>query len=350
MVFQISLKKTVSVLLLMVVLGIVGCTTQTPITTEQPEEVLEETLTPTAVDTAAVPTATQSISDVLFAAGPDADPFQAAQIQTALDALILDGEQRLVVESGISPDQVTDNVEVVVGVGPGLDLANLAAAAPQTQFVSVGQPGVVPSTNLSVIGDPLIDQQHQSFLAGYLAALTSSDYKVAALIPSDSEQTDIMLDSFLIGTRFFCGICKPLYPPYNTFPMWETLPVEDATDGFQPVVDALVNNGVEVLYLQGELQSPQILTYLADAGVKVVSDQNPDVTRNNWIGTVAADPGAALAALWPDLMAGAGGTRKASSLTLIDTEAGLLSDGRRRLFDQMLVNLQAGLVLPQSVP
>lgn len=347
---RVFLKKIGVFLLLLAALSFSGCATQTEITPAQTEVVLEETLTPQADDTAVLPTPTQAADVVLFAADPKADPFMASQTRAALEGLIVDGEQMLVVATSITPEEVTEYVKVVVGVGPELDLASLAAAAPQTHFVAVDHPEVMPSANLSVIGDPLVDQQHQSFLAGYLAALVSSDYKVAALIPSDSQQSNLMLDAFLIGSRFFCGICKPLYPPYNSFPEWETLPVESAADGFQPVVDGLVAYGVEVLYLQGELHSTQILTYLGDAGIKVVSDRSPDVGRNNWVGTVTADPGPALTSLWPDLMAGAEGTRKPSSLVLIDTEAGLVSDGRMRVFDQMLADLQAGLVLPQSVP
>lgn len=350
MTYRFHPKKSLIMILFLVVLSISGCATQAPITTEQPQEVTEETRSPQIDDTTAVPTPTTAMSIVHFAAGPEADSFQVNQIQSALEELIIDSEQLLVVDTGISPEEVTDDVVVVIGVGHDLDLVNLAASAPQTHFVTVDHPGAEPTTNLSVIGDPLVDRQHQSFLAGYLAALVSSDYKVAALIPSDSDQSNVILDAFLIGVRFYCGICKPLYPPYENFPQHEMLPVENAADGFRPVIDTLVMRGVEVLYLPGELHSPQILTYLADTGIKVVSDQSPDVTRNNWVGTVEVDPGPALVALWPDLTAGAEGVRKSSSLTLLDVETGLLSAGRRRVFDQMLADLQAGLVLPQSVP
>ena len=350
MTYRFKLKKSWIVLLVLVVLSICGCATQTPVTTDQPEEVLEETPTTQIEDKTAVPTSTQAIPVILLIIDPEADPFLVEQTQSALEMLIADGEQTLVRDTGIPPEQDMNNVEIVVGVGPELGLASLAASAPQTYFVSIGDPVVEPSPNMSVIGDPLIDQRYQSFLAGYLAALVSSDYKVAGLVPSEGDLSSIMLDAFRIGTRFYCGICKPLYPPYNSFPQSESLPVENSSDGFQPVVDALAANSVEVLYLQGELQSQQILTYLADAGIMVVSDQSPDVIRNNWVGTVVVDPGPALVTLWPDLIEGAEGVRKASSIALIDTETGLLTEGRRHVFDQMLADLQAGLVLPQSVP
>lgn len=334
----------------MILISILGCAPEDPIATQQPSEVAEA---PTEVaqelTATQTPTIPEATPQVMLLVGQEADPFTISQVQSTLEELVSTGGQNLLIVESISSPEMQDSVELVVSIGSDVDITNLATGSPQIHFIAIDQPGVSPLENLSIIGDPELDQKNQSFMAGYLAALVSTDYKVGALIPADSDQSDRMLDAFIIGTRFFCGICRPLYPPFNTFPHWDFLSIENNSAGFQPVIDVLVSYGVEVIYLQGKLLSPEILTYLSDLGVKVVSDQSPETLRNNWVGTVAADPSPALALLWSDLMAGSSGVRKSSSITLIDTESGLLSEGRRRVFDEMVADLEAGLVYPQSI-
>ena len=54
--------------------------------------------------------------------------------------------------------------------------------------------------------------------------------------------------------------------------------------------------------------------------------------------------------LWPDLMAGMGGAQIPSAIALKDTEAGNISEGRLRMFEEMAEALEAGLVSPQTTP
>jgi hypothetical protein len=57
-----------------------------------------------------------------------------------------------------------------------------------------------------------------------------------------------------------------------------------------------------------------------------------------------------LAQIWPDITAGTGGHQVPNGILLIDDEAGLISEGRMRLFEEMVAELEADLVLPETVP
>ena len=332
------------------ILSVASCAPNTDVPTESPAETqgaadvtdtVSPTLTATAVELEPI---------VVLVASPEADPTGVAQTESALLSLTQDSELMVEIRENLSPGMLTTNVKIVVGVGPGLDLNNLAADAPQTAFVAIDAPDAVPANNVSVIGDPVVDQQRQAFMAGYLAALVSEDYKIAAIVPSGTDSTNQIVDAFVIGARFFCGICQPKYPPYNTFPQWETMSADNAVNGFRSTVDPLIANGVEILYLHGSMASPELLTYLAESSVKVVGVQSPATERNNWVGTIARDPGPALVELWPQLLNGTGGTQIPVSVTLMDTVAGLISEGRYRLFEEMTADLEAGLVSPSAAP
>ena len=128
------------------------------------------------------------------------------------------------------------------------------------------------------------------------------------------------------------------------------LSVENLTSGFEPVIDSLVNYGVEVFFIPDVLVSSELLSYVASFGLKVVSDGEPDMARNNWVGTVTVNKGEALIELWPQIISKSEGVKVPGGILLTDTDAGLVSEGRSRLFDEMAADLQAGLVSPVSVP
>lgn len=336
---------------LLILLGMASCTPETP-TGETPLPVETEATPPALEETPATPSPTSSLEApvIILTAGERADPWTVKRVQTILEDLAPESNLGLVVQEGLALETLSPNVRVVVGISLDGDPAALAGANPSAAFVFVNQEGASPGGNLSLIGDPPIDQQRQSFMSGYLAALVSSDYKVAGLIPADHDLSECMADAFVIGVEFYCGVCNPLYPPFQNFPQWEFLTTENAGEGFQPVVDTFIANGVEILYMQNDLASPEMLTYLADNSIKVVGDETPDTVRNNWVGTVTRDPGPGLIELWPDLLAGTAGVQVPSAITLTDTGAGLISEGRLRMFEEMADDLEDGLVSPEIVP
>ncbi len=328
-----------------------ACTPETPSeeipspveTADSPAESEETTVLPS-------PSPLPETPVVLLAAGESAQPWTVERVQTILEDLVVESNLELVVQAEFTEGSLDPNVKIMVGVALEADSAALAAANPNIAFVFVDQDDASPGVNLHVIGDPVYDQQRQSFLAGYLAALVSSDYKVAGLIPADQNLSALMADAFAVGAEFYCGICRPVYPPYQNFPQWEFLPAENASNGFQPVIDGLLVNGVEILYLQNQLASPGLLAYLSEMNLKIVGDQPTDVARNNWVGTVVRDPGPALIGLWPDLLLNSSGVQIPSAFTLTDTEAGLISAGKLRFFEAMVDDLEAGLISPESSP
>lgn len=302
----------------------------------------------TAVATTATPT--PGAPTVLLAAGPEADPQAVSLVQSSLETLAAEAALQLVSVSALTPDELTENVRVVVAVGPGFDLPGLAAGSPGIQFVGIDQPTLTPGPNLSVLGDPVTDEERQNFMAGYLTAVLSEDNKIAGLLPSDIPETTQAVNAFVIGARFFCGICNPQFPPYNAFPQWESYPAGSSADTIRPLLNEYVNMAVEVIYVHAALVSPDLLNALSDLGITVVGSASPDNPRNNWAGTVVLDPGPALAQIWPDVLAGTGGHQVPNGILLMDTEAGLISEGRMRLFEEMAADLEADLVLPETVP
>ena len=128
-----------------------GCS-KTPATpTATPQPVLVATITPEALPTV---TATHTPAPLLavLLAGPGADTTQAGVLQTALNEIITSAGLRWQVRQQLTPAELGPAVHLVVALPPDPGLAALAAAAPGTQFLAVGIPGLEPAANLSVVG------------------------------------------------------------------------------------------------------------------------------------------------------------------------------------------------------
>jgi hypothetical protein len=332
----------------LILFGLAACTPKSPVVEPPPVSPETETAAPTATDMPAASPTPEAEPKVLLVLGTDADPYDRVQTQTLLESLTAEAALDLVVLEMLTPEMITPEVEAVIGVGTNLDINGLALGAPNISFAVLGDPSATVADNVSVIGDPLDELRQKAFLAGYISAVISTDNKIVAFVNAESETRELVSESYELGARFYCGICHPVYPPYNPFPQWEALSPESINDGFRPIVNNYFNIGVEIVFVQGEAASPALLAYFEELGMKVIGDQSPDVPRSNWVATITTDPSPALERLWPDLIYGAVGVQIPSTLVLVDTDMGLISEGRYRLIEGMIAELQTGMVSVES--
>lgn len=273
-----------------------------------------------------------------------------------IERLVSRYSMALIVSNEVVEEALTSNIKVVVSTSPTDDLPAIAARHPEVQFVAVDHPGFSPSENLSLIGEQVEVNQQQAFMAGYLSALISEDYKVAALIPSDVEDSETLTEVFVNGARYFCGDCRPFYPPYNSFPQWETLPIDLSSSDFEATIDALMAKEIEVLFVDGRLASTELFTYLNNWDLMFISDSSlffhewMQLVRNNWAGTVRPDVESALEEIFPLLLEGQGNHDPPVRMVVTSTEEGLISEGRQRVFDEFADDLLNGLISPETVP
>jgi hypothetical protein len=104
-----------------------------------------------------------------------------------------------------------DGLQLIVALPPDPGLAALIAAAPETQFLAVNIPGLEPAPNLSQIQAQGVRPDQSAFLAGYLAAAITQDWR-AGVISLAGDATARL--GFTNGVYYFCGLCRPAYPPF----------------------------------------------------------------------------------------------------------------------------------------
>jgi hypothetical protein len=337
-----------NILILVLLFTLAACRTSQSVSTPEASPTVqppaESLAAPQVVTEPAVATSTPipSSAQVVLIAPPGSDPDQAAALQKALSELATQDGLTFEMVTDLAGLQFSPETRLVVSLPPDPGIANLAAANPQAQFMAVGIPDVPVADNLSRIGSGGERPDQQGFLAGYLAAVITQDWRVGVISQPDSPAGKAARNGFANGVTFYCGLCRPAYPPFIQYPILVDLPV-----GSDPrlAVDSLVNNAVKTVYLFPGVEDPSLLDLLAQAGLQVIGSGTPQPQiADQWVAGISTDEMGAVRQVWPGLLAGEGGLDLSTPLALVERNSALFSIGRQRLVDKILTDLLAGFV------
>lgn len=303
---------------------------------------LTAVLTPAAVDMP-TPVPTVAAGRVLLLAPPDASQTIALQAVLA-DLAAADGLEleTLAAPAGVMLDP---SVQVVVAAVSDPGLQSLVAANPEVQFLSAGIPGVQSGENLSVLGSGGRRPDQQGFIAGYLATTITPDWRVGVISTPETTSGKAARNGFANGVVFFCGLCRPAYPPFVQYPIFADIPAAPTSTHMQAAVDLLTANAVKTVYVAPEATSAELLEKLAAAGMQIVaSGAPPPAAAAAWVASIDVDEAAALRSIWPELTAGSAATDISTPLALTQVNPALLSPGRQHLVEEKLADLGAGYI------
>lgn len=333
-------RRTISILLLIILLA--GCSRTTP--------------TPSVVTTDVLTTATSltPTTDVVSTSTPEPTPAPGLVVIAGVDSLppnLQSAVETLAAESGwvmeyhgqVAPGMQPPETRVIVWLGDPAQARPLADAAPQVRVIAVSPQAGEPAANLSWV---VFDPDRQAFLAGYITMLVTDDWRAGGLLPT--ELPDIS-EAFLNGGRYLCGRCIPLYAPIVEFPVASSLP--SGADGASALaaLDALNKQYLlDAVFLHPQVSSEDLLNQLTGQNYVFVGLQTPpEALKSQWAATVLLDLPAALRQAWPQ--GDAPGAVYPVPLVLQDVNPAFLTEGRQNLVQQVLQELQNGLIAPLTV-
>ena len=316
------------------------------------------TSTPAPTDTVvptAGPTATLPAPLVILVMPADMNAQKSQDYQTLGYNLAQAAGYRFQVLNKLSSADLAlePNLKAVIALAPDPGIVSLAAAAPQAQFLAVNIPGITPGANVSTLGgqDPPIDKV--SFMAGYIAALVTDDYRIGVILRKGSSEADTIMNAYSAGRTFYCGLCNPTTPPFVDYPsIWPNaeIPTDAKPNEYTAYADLMIRQGVQTLFMQPSMDTPELLDYLPTVGVLMIGTESPTKNISGWVVTLQPDYLASIKAAWPDLMAGKGGKAFPAPLALTDVNADLFSVGKQRLAQKTLNDLLAGLISTTAKP
>ncbi len=274
-------------------------------------------------------------------------------MQTILTRLSSQAGFRLQVQAALTPDSLAQNPKLVVALPPNSDLAELASVNANIQFLGIGFSGLKLASNLSILLTATDRPDQLAFIAGSIGAVITPDWRTAILVPKDSPASQVARQAFLNGARYFCGLCRPAYPPFNEYPT--AIEISDPTDPLEEkaVLDELVQQSVQTVFVFPGSGEDTLLKSISDQGLNLIGSQDPPTeVLEHWAATIDVDLESTLRTLWSTLIAGQGNLQLEAPLRISQTNELLFSAGRQQWVNRILTDLVAGAIDTgaQSIP
>jgi hypothetical protein len=304
------------------------------------------TATITAIPTL-TPTPTPLPLTAVLLASSEADQTYVSYLQTALNDIVTEQGYRWLVRQQLTQDDLISALRLVVAVPPDPGLAQMAASAPDTQFLALGIPGLEAAPNLNLIGVAGERPDQEGFIAGVIAAMLAPDWRVGVISLSDTIEGRSARSGFLNGVQYFCGLCRPIHPPFYEYPLYIELPSTATTAEWQEAANYMVDHYAQTVYVYPGAGDESMLSTLAAAGVSIISSGEPPSTAaENWVVSLTTDPLPLILSQVEGLLNGSisGGESLTVPIQFTNINPALFTPGKQRLAEQILSDMQAGYI------
>lgn len=301
--------------------------------------------TPAALIPTNTPAPTAAANKVVLLALPEADPGATLALEPVLTAQAAQAGLAYETRRDLAGTALEPDVRLVVVPPPDPGVMNLANANPNVQFLAVNVPGLQAGKNLSVIAGGGTRADQPAFAAGYLAAVITSDWRVGVISRSDTSEGKAARNGFMNGVVFYCGLCRPAYPPFVQYPFFAEVTAEADAAALQAAADSLVANAVKTVYVGPGVGDAALLEYLAQKGLTIIGGVTPPpAAADHWAASLRADPAQAVKDAFARLLNGEQGFSLETPLAVTDRNPALFSPGRQRLVDDLLGDLLKGFI------
>ena len=321
---RLSLQHAAALLLAMLI-GLSGCSLRPP---------AGATSTPPA-PSPVLPTDTPAplTPRVILVAPAEGDPGVAQQVEAALVGLASAAQLEFVRQAAL-PDGSASAIALLVALPPDPGLQAWSQANPEVQAAGFGIPGLQPGANLTVIAPEGLRYDQLGFALGYMAALTTPEYRIGALALDALPQSLSLVRGFVAGGTYYCGLCRPLHPPYLAYPaLLGSAPLDPAAEG------------ISVLILAPAPATAAEVGITASAGYALMGVGEPSAQLAPlWLASADFDVAGALALLWERTQARADGITLPLGICLHTIDGGRVSAGRLALTEQVIAELVAGRI------
>ena len=286
---------------------------------------------------------------------PEADPALAESLEPQFAQLALEEGLRFQIRQSISAEETASEVDYLIALPPAPGLDGIVTAAPDTRFLAAGIPNLPESPNLIAIGSNRNVPDQNAFLAGYIAALTTPEFRTGVIGLDDSEHAEAINAAFETGVRFFCGLCRSGVPPFYEYPIFISLPSTASEVEWRAIADFMADRIVRTVYVvpsAGGAWREELLRHLAERGVYMIGESKPPEDIRDWwmVSMRQPDLEGIYLEYWPQLLNGETGIILPLPVQLADINPNLFSPGKQRLAEEILADLQAGLIGTGDVP
>ncbi|MBE0686464.1 MAG: hypothetical protein IH585_10730 [Anaerolineaceae bacterium] len=195
-----------------------------------------------------------------------------------------------------------------------------------------------------------VSAANRLFIAGYLSAIISNDWRVGGLLPTIQYQNTGADIVFQNGVVFLCGRCSPTYGPIVNFPITNLLSIPEDNKATLQAYAEIATNKINTLYIPSVYLFDDLVILLKQSGVTIVSDAIPTIEQSDWIDYAIVDNLHGLIIGTISKTDQQGGLEKIPVEFSVYASARELSPGKSNFINNMIDNLQAGFISPYQIP
>jgi len=267
----------------------------------------------------------------------------ATRVEDSITALSAAAGNEFIVLTELSGIDFGQNAKVVFSLPPDPGLSDLVARYPAVQFVAIGIYGLSEADNLTRIGPDGLGTDQVGFIAGVLAAAVTPDWRVGAVSVQNSGEETASNLAFQNGAMFYCGLCRPAYPPFHAYPLGVEATTSEIS-AVQNAISALTNLNVDTIFLSPELSAASA-EMLEGPDVSYIGGESPgENLGEKWIATVRTAPELAIADIWDRVRMGEGGGTVPMPVIIEDINPERLTSGRETWVLEILQDLIDGYI------
>ncbi len=310
--------------------------TQPPVIESATVVILEPTATSTPVDLIS--------AELVFWEGQGS--LYNDQLAEGLKALAQARGNTFEQRENLNSRQITPSVRIVVTTADPNEVQEMAEQLPNLQILAVDSATLSSASNLHTILNEGGTLEQRAFLAGYSLALTTDDYRVGVISQADDDAGIRTRDSFVTGARYFCGLCNARYMPVDYYPYTAEVTDPGNQVDWQAAVDALLAKTVTAIFVQPELSSVELMTYLASKNITVVAvEGQPGLeAAGRVLGVLGTDLYGSVEQAVITILEGGELAVAANSLELKQIDPQIMSEGKHILFERIRQELLSGMI------
>ena len=300
-------------------------------------------LTPLPTETAThTPTPTQPV--LMLVLPDEMDEQLAVEFQSVFEAHAAEAGLELVVVESLDPAVLGEEVKGLVIFSQDDALNQLSQVPAGTRVLVLGTVEQPLGDGVLVIDGSSASLDQAAFLAGYTSAVITTDWRIGLILTGASSPEEAAVEqAFRNGVIFYCGLCRPAYPPYIAYPAVIIVTPDSGDGGIQSAVDQLRTAGIVTVYLPPMIQDAGLMQALASAGINMIGSGQSEVgVEANWIASIQPDLLAAVQSLGSGWLSGGTASPQTIPVSIANPNPELFSTGRQHLVEKLQEDLRDG--------
>jgi|AutmiccommuBRH23_1029490.scaffolds.fasta_scaffold01848_7 hypothetical protein len=194
-----------------------------------------------------------------------------------------------------------------------------------------------------------VSKADKIFIAGYLSALITNDWRVGGLLPATVYQNTGADRIFQNGVIFLCGRCSPTFGPIVNFPVTAILSAPENNEATMQAYGEITNSRINTLFIPSDYLFDDFVTLLKQNNVTIISDENLESVQSDWVDYAITDNLSDL------IVSSFSETSQNKSVDTINVDYSIysrsnsISPGKLTYITEMIETLKSGFISPYQI-